>query len=211
MHIEGPWLESGGVTMTAILEVDGKVFYKMAKWDHRVIRLLTGHCRKEQNPLSSKSNDYLDRLAAARDEARTKLEKELQPPAAEHDIGLDKPDEVDVSRLLPKFITIDTPPINDVVLSVRVLCNATNQPLWVELTPDVLEHMHKAYSVDENQPAKKHKARPKPYFDKSRQAFRVKYVEDGNAKIKDFRPADDSEESRTVALQEATVFSSSLQ
>ena len=101
---------------------------------------------------------------------------------------MDKADEIDVSHLLPKYITIDTPEVDGASLRLKVLCNMPHQSLWIELSPEVLVHVHKAIAAETNTEAEVNAKRGRvargPYFDKGANAFRVRYTcDDGTVRL----------------------------
>ena len=208
VHVDAPWLDSGGVTLLGIVEVEGTTYFKFTKSDHRVIRLMTGKSRVNVNPLTSSA--FVDRLTEARNKALASLSKELQPEVVEEDLGLDKADPIDVSHLLPKYITIDTPEVDGVSLRVKVLCNMPHKSLWIELSPEVLDHMRKAIAAATNDEAevdaKRSRAARGPYFDKDRNAYRVRHTRGDVLKIKDFRVTDDAEDAKAITYRAALDF-----
>lgn len=127
------------VLLRATRQVGDRHFWRVAKADQVVCRLLAGKSSSSERLLSK--TDIIDRLVKLRNEVVLRLDPE---PAAMVDLGIDDPAPQPArkrsragDRVWPDYVTITSPAIGPASsVDMRVLPATGCSPLWVELTPD---------------------------------------------------------------------------
>ena len=191
-------------------EVHGVLFWKAAKSDHVVTRMVFGKSETQQRPLSK--TNVLETMQHNRNKAVESMIKALGGP--KEDLGLDDiEDSVKINKTdldkLQSIIYIDAPNIGPVEgMKVRVLKGKSTKPLWLELSITVVEYLHKACSyqlsqepVLRNRPHHKDVAGdPGVSWEDRRKAFRARR-ENGKVKyflVKNYEVDDDA---RNAAIE----------
>jgi len=154
------------VLLRATRQVGDRHFWRVAKADQVVCRLLAGKSSSSERLLSK--TDIIDRLVKLRNEVVLRLDPEL---AAMVDLGLDDPAPQPArkrsragDRVWPDYVTITSPAIGPTSsVDTRVLPATGCSPLWVELTPDSVGYLASAVSEQIEQGAIKNR-RPQDLF-----------------------------------------------
>ena len=134
-HLKAP------VFMRNVRKLDGVTFFKLAKSDHCVAKMLVQEVKRGTRPLAM--TDVIERLTALRDEAYA---SHLCQPLEDdkEDLGLDVPPRGRAvnRRDIPAVVTVQAPDI-DVVpgIPLKVLNERKGKPLWIELTDDALSYL----------------------------------------------------------------------
>ena len=172
------------VLLRATRQVGDRHFWRVAKADQVVCRLLAGKSSSSERLLSR--TDIIDRLVKLRNDAVLRLDPE---PAAMVDLGLDDPATQPArkrtraaDRTWPDYVTITAPTIGPASsIDIRVLPALGSSPLWVELTPDIVGYLATTVSEQIEQGAIKNR-RPQDTiiegkglnFDRGRRAVRAR-------------------------------------
>jgi hypothetical protein len=212
MHISAPWLTSGGITLTNLKVVNDVHFMKVIKTDASIHRLLLGCSRATKNMLTSTS--IVDDVIELKNAMRLKLLKSYcEEATADDDLGVNVTNLEDKACLLPPFVVIMAPTVNEVEgIPIKCLPNQRCQPLWCEVSPDVIAYLHKVAvhqaSTDDTCFPKIQRKLPGPWFDSSRRSWRVKYYPGGASKpkTKDFKVTGESDSEKAAALDLANQF-----
>jgi hypothetical protein len=205
-----------------VKDVDGLRFFKVKKTDSRIQRLLSGHGNRCTRPLTSTSivEDLIELRNTRRIALLTEYASDLEVDGAKEELELDggcaKPK--DMSNLLPDAVDIICPANGDIAaVTLKVLMQHPHCPLWLELSASSIEYLHRVVIDQTNvdkplaKKARHDVPKTKPYWDKHRGAFRVRYQGGPDVQtksIKDFRPSSSSDEDRSTALHLAHEFAS---
>lgn len=161
--------------------VEGRTFWRVAKADQIVGRLLLGKACSSERMLSR--TDIIEQLVKLRN---SKVAELMQPPGPLEDLGLDEQPEAapapPAGRPMPPTVQILAPQIGDVPeLSLVVLSGLGQAPLWVELLPSVLEYLSEAVAsqiaqgnVKRSKPSEHRVAHRGINFDAGRVAYRAR-------------------------------------
>ena len=127
--------------------VNGRKFFKLAKQDHVISRLLLGtSSSKTRRPAKT---DVLEQLQMLRN---TKIENIVTPPALD-DLALDDIVEEAPQRKKQKTkvsMPVDAPPIIEIVaptigsateMKMNTLFRKKYEPIWLELTEAIIEYL----------------------------------------------------------------------
>ena len=128
--------------------VDNRKFIKIAKGDHKIIRLLSSHSSSNERGLTKTS--VIEDLIVLRNTKRCEL---LHQPAEQEqgpeDLGIDSAPAVKrrkVSDLeLPEVVQLEAPAIGRAgSTSMRVLMTKVGAPLSIEATADNIDYLREA-------------------------------------------------------------------
>ena len=189
--------------------VDGLIFWRVAKSDQVVLRLLWGRPHQTQRPLSK--TNIVEKLSDLRNECIKNLAKAEDD--AVDDLGLDddansKSIKVDFNKL-PSIIEIDAPTVGDAQgMRLKILPSKFHQPIWLELSIDVIEYLRKACwfqaegdTISRNRP--QHKATDDNIgvsWEERRQSFRARRVS-GKCRYFSVKSYGDIESARLAASE----------
>lgn len=199
------------VLLRATRQVGDRHFWRVAKADQVVCRLLAGKSSSSERLLSR--SDIIDRLVKLRNEAVLRL---IPEPTAKVDLGLDDDAPQPArkrtragDRAWPDYVTITAPTIGLASsIDMRVLPALGVSPLWVELTADIVGYLATTVSEQIEQGAIKNRRSQDTIiegkglnFDSRRLAVRARRA-DGKQKY--FREQDypDATESASAWLSE---------
>ena len=140
---------SGGILKDPVclrqtIQIDGVVFWKAAKCDAVVSRLLLGRAHQRERPLVK--TNILETLQQLRNQRMLAIL--AADGEAKDDLGLDGPDvpkihHSDLSKL-PAIIEVDAPSVGDVGgMTVKVLPSMQHQPLWLELSESIIVYLQR--------------------------------------------------------------------
>lgn len=214
VHIAAPWL-AGGITIRDVQHVDGQPFFKVAKCDHRIQRLVTGKGNGEARHLTHTTiiEDLIELRNSSRSELLKSYANEAEGAKDELELDDDGADKRNFAHMLPECVVVLAPARGDAAAcSMKVLLMQPNRPLWLELSSTSIHYLYQAVSgqAPVEQASKKARLQSKSW-DKARRAFRVKYIdESGKKRQKDFRPDADSEVALAAARQAADDFAVDL-
>lgn len=143
LSVTGPDLKEA-VMLRNFKEIDGVTFVLLAKSDRAVSRLVMGKSSSNERALAKAG--IFQTLIACRNE---KTMSAITPAAAE-DLGLDDPrpplkkKKID-KAMFPPFVEIEAPTVATIEgIRMKVLPEVSTQaPLWVGLTPTVVEYLAK--------------------------------------------------------------------
>ena len=190
--IEKRTVVSGGklkdpAVLKNIKVVDGIEFFKAIKGDPVLVRILTGACHRNQRVL--KNHDLFCRLSQLRDATVEKLTN----PLAKSDLGIDD-DSHPLKRRkacpllinIPEVVEVALPPVDGHDgLSIRVLAGFGKDPLWLELSPSVLQYLTHVFdqrvhdddepTVDGSENQGDKQLETHITYDQARKAYRVRY------------------------------------
>ena len=212
LNVSAPWLASS-VSTTGVHHVDNEPYVKLLKTDAALHRLITGQARGSKNLLTKYA--IIDGLIELRNEKRTELLNSLRLQA-EDDLGLNEQNNESAAHLLPDTITIAAPAVGDVrPIDIKTLCTSKHSPLVVVMSTEVMQYLRDTFVITCDPDAPQHKrarfSKSVPYFAKDRGSYRVRYVDDGESKVKDFKVDNvESDESMEIARQRAQSFYESL-
>lgn len=171
--------------------VCGTEFFRAHKGDCNLCRILVGKSWAKDRPI--KHSDVFAKLQKLRNDA---IESILNPPAQE-DLGLDDGDEPRPKKKskaeladLPEVVALELPAVGTAGgITIKVAAGSGNDPLWVELSAEVLKYLA-AWTVHQiqNESVKPHKNAVKRLehervhlpdinglsFDYGRQAYRAR-------------------------------------
>jgi len=132
--------ESKAVILSAVKMVDNHRFFKVAKSDGHIVKLLTGRGVGQARQL--RFTDVIEDLILARNAKW--FEVMNKDPTASDDLGLDeapRPKRMKLRGPMPETFVIDGPGFGDVqsakVRVVAACCNA----LWLELTAENVDYL----------------------------------------------------------------------
>lgn len=151
--LSGGHLEHG-VQVSKTVCVAGTLFWKVSKSDHVVSRVVLGKSFSQARPLARTT--ILETLVKARNDRVLDLTRALDQ--ASEDLGLDhdlKTMKPDLSKL-PDVISMLAPTVGGRQgMSMKVLPALPRQPLWLELSVDVVQYLHDVavYQIEQEEHA----------------------------------------------------------
>jgi hypothetical protein len=222
--------------------VSGHKFVKVAKGDHKVIRLLSNQSSSCSRGLTKTT--VIEDLIALRNQKRQELlHRRPEENQRRESLGIDSPapKRSKVSEAsLPTIVELEVPAIGDAgSTSMRVLMAKPGTPLFIEATNSNIDYLRAAVAAqiplgehsgcdgeqqretnsstengahwDSSEQVAVPNAGPGISFVKVRQAYRVRYKEDGQVKWKDFRSASLEAHDLFEASQKAKAFQQTVQ
>ena len=200
-------------------------FIKIAKGDHKIIRLLTSSASPNERALTNTTaietlidqrNKVRQELMSPRDEKQQLLGIESAPACKRQKVS---------DMVLPEMVELKVPAIEGIgITSMRVLLTKAGSPLSIEASGENIDYLRAAIAQqasdttdakpssapgDCTEPSEHIEipsAGPGITFVKSRQAYRVRYQRDGQTKWKDFRAASLEAHDLIAASQQALAF-----
>jgi hypothetical protein len=180
-------------------------FFRAKMSDSSVVRLLTGRSHTVNRPqmiilhrMVQLRNEAVYKVLHPTPEINININDDARPPAKKHKGSL-------ADAGVPEMLTIVMPGAGDIPCrEVRVLRGDGKDVLWVELNEDVLSHLARVINADVEAEGDRDELSDVKHitFDKSRNAYRVRY----SAKYKWFPKANTVD-----AFAEAVRYLESLQ
>ena len=196
-----PWCQEG-VDLRDVIEHDDKKFVKLAKSNRRIERLLTGEGVGHDRLLTRTT--IIQTLTTLRNERREEFIRASVSTDVE-DLGLNEPQSKrfkSSASVVPVYADIQAPAVGPVAgRAITVVLSMPHIALWVEITKQSVEYLHDVVSEQLVHPGsdvlspqlEPATGLPKNVvFCKGRNAYRVRYTENGNKRTKDFKIGDRS-------------------
>ena len=129
------------VCLSEVRTVDGHRFFKLAKSDHQVVRLLTGKSVGDSRVLTQ--TNIIEQLVGLRNEKYTEL---MTPKNAVDDLGVDtEGPKLKRPRLddnAPQTLVVQAPCIGNVQgIELRVITAVGSAVVWVELLAETIDYL----------------------------------------------------------------------
>lgn len=174
-----PVISGGDLRDPAVLAtrtVDGVDFFRLAKDDRTLSRILTGNSWRNGRPM--RSSDVFANIRCLRD---SQVDQIVNPPAA-MDLGIEdeqkprKRSRISIDNV-PDVIHVRLPPIDGHgSIDAKILKGVGRDALWIELTPETLGYLAVAVRVeDADNDGDEEDGMKYISFCQTRQAFRVRF------------------------------------
>ena len=198
------------VQLRHVVQADGMTFWKVAKADQLVSRLIIGKANTDRRMMSKTS--VVELLIDLSHKRVRELVQTSTGDAAE-DLGLDdeedQPDDKIIDwRKVPNVITITAPTIGEATGIPLQVLPKPGRCLWLELSPESLDYLHSAaiHEITNGQrlcSRKRHKdnheAEVGVTWESRRSAFRGRR-RSGRSKYFNTKDHDDDEDARAAAI-----------
>ena len=216
ISVTAPWID-GTVSLTPLIEVDGKKYFRLAKCCNKTIRLLTGRSIGKTRALSQTS--ILEMLQQLRKEKHAELcaiSDRMQSSSGDDDLGLDAPDPKRLKqfdKVLPTTVVIRAPAVGDVEgVDISILTARDANAVTVEVCSTNLDYLHavvnhqlQQQSSASEEPIATEKPRGATWIE-NRLSYRLRYKIGDKLTCKFFKAESNSDADKDVALQSAREF-----